>query len=87
MITSLIQKSFHLNYCKNSLANNDYVMINYFYSKKIKNVYLLTLIKILIQKYLAIHDINQLIEINNILDLDEDLIHPFFSNVKIYKSK
>ena len=29
-----IQRSFDLNYCKNSLADNDYDKINYFYRKK-----------------------------------------------------
>ena len=81
-----IQKSFHLNYCKNSLANNDYVMINYFYSKKNKKCIFINFNQNFDTKF-SFHDINQLIEINNILDLDEDLIHPFFSNVKIYKSK
>lgn len=81
-----LQSSFLLNYCKISLADYDYDMINYFYSKKNKKCILINFHQSLDTKF-NFHDINQLIEINNILDLDDELIHPFFSNVKIYKSK
>jgi hypothetical protein len=80
-----LQKSFDLNFCKNSSSDNDYGKINYFYSKKNKKCIFIIFNESFDTKFN--YDINQLIEINNILDLDDELIHPFFSNVKIYKSK
>ena len=76
-----IQRSFDLNYCKNSLADNDYDKINYFYSKKNKKCIYIIFNESFDTKF-NFHDINQLIEINNILDLDDELIHPFFQMLK-----